>query len=148
MNAFNKTKLGVFIAFICVNSCLLNSCYQLDVHYPDAEYPVAFGQRLAGYEITKKSGFISETLWVYHAGDLGQFPLGSREGLNHNAIWNYTFQKHLSPGQGVHYLKVRQQQTFFTVLTRLLTLGILSPTEVHIEGEVVSITPIGADNLK
>jgi saccharopine dehydrogenase-like NADP-dependent oxidoreductase len=74
--------------------------------------------------------------------------MGSREGLEHHAIWQYTFKKHLSPGQGIHYLKVRQRQTFFTVVARLLTLGILSPTEVHIEGEVVSIAPLETHNLK
>jgi len=132
----------------CSSAFLLSACYQLDVHYPAAEFPVAFGQHLAGYEITEKSGFLSETLWVYHAGDLGQLPIGSREGLEHNAIWQHTFQKHLQPGQGIHYLKVRQRQTFFTVMTRLFTLGLLSPTEIHIEGEVVSVAPVNTNNLK
>jgi hypothetical protein len=142
----NKIKLGILTVLACANGYLLNGCYQLDMHYPDAEYPVAFGQHLAGYEITGKSGFISETLWVYHAGDLGQLPMGSREGIHHDAIWQHTFHKNLLPGQGIHYLKVRQRQTFATVLTRLLTLGVLSPTEVHIEGEVVSVTPIDTPN--
>lgn len=141
-----KIKAGIITA--CTGAVLLSACYQLDVYYPDAEYPVAFGQHLAGYEITATSGFISETLWVYHAGDLGQLPLGSREGLEHRAIWQHTFQKHLLPGQGVHYLKVRQRQTFSTVMTRLLTLGLLSPTEIHIEGEIVSIVPVNINNLK
>lgn len=137
-----NVRSKILTALICVCTYALSSCYQLDVYYPDAEYPIAFGQHLAGYEIIEKTGFISEILWIYHAGDLGQLPIGSREGLEHKVIWKYAFQKHLLPGQGVHYLKVRQRQTFSTIMTRILTLGIISPTEVQIEGEIVSITPI------
>lgn len=141
-----RSKLAILAIVWCTSAFSLSSCYQLDAHYPEAEYPVAFGQNLAGYEITEETGFISEVLWVYHAGDLGQLPMGSREGLAHGAIWKHTFQKYLTPGQGVQYLKIRQRQTISTLLTRLLTLGVISPTEVHIEGQIVSIIPITSKN--
>ena len=145
MKRFNMRVIAILMS---ASAYALSSCYQLDAYYAEAEYPVAFGQHLVGYDINEKIGFISETLWVYHAADLGQLPMGSREGLAHNAIWRHTFQKHLTPGQGVHYLKIRQRQTFSTLITRLLTLGIISPTEVQIEGEIVSITPVVSKSLK
>lgn len=125
----------------------LSSCYQLDVHYQDTtEYPVAFGQHLAGFDILETRGHLSETLWVYHAGDLGQLPIGSREGLAHEDIWAHTFRKHLQAGEGIQYLKIRQQQTLATLLVRLLTLGLLSPTELNIEGKIVRVVPEGTRN--
>ena len=121
--------------------CLCTSCYQLDIHEHDSDYPVAFGQHLAGFDIVEQKGYFNETYWVYHAGDLGQLPLGSREGLEHDHIWSHTFQKYLHPGEGVQHLKIRQRQTLATLVVRVITLGLFSPTELTIEGQIVRIVP-------
>lgn len=120
---------------------ILSSCYQLDIRYSQAKYPVAFGQYLAGYDIVARKGRFQKRFWVYHAADLGQLPIGSREGLAHTEIWQHTFESVLSPGEGIQYLKIQQSQTPLTVLTRLTTLGLVSPTEVEIEGQIVTVIP-------
>ena len=116
------------------------ACYQLDVQYASGEYPVAFGQHLAGFDIVEKRGYLRETLWVYQAGGLDPLAIG-REGPVPDNIWSYTFQKHLRTGEGIQYLKIRQRQSFLTLFIRVLSLGLISPTEVQIEGEIVRVVP-------
>lgn len=132
-----KNVKGWFLILLCL---CCTACYSLDVQYQQGEYPVAFGQHLAGFEVVEKRGYLRETLWVYHAGGLGPLPIGP-EGLTPTNIWSQTFQKHLHTGEGIQYLKIRQRQTFLTLFIRALTLGLLSPTEIQIEGEIVRIVP-------
>jgi len=120
----------------------LSGCMSLLLQAPETDVPVSLSERLYGYRTGQKVGRIEREIWTYHLLGLAQFPLGTREGLSTDRVLSDTLEQQVRPGQGVIRLKVRHTRTPLTWLASIFSLGLLSPTAVIIEGDIVEIWPL------
>lgn len=127
-------------------ACSLSGCMSLLLQAPDTEIPVSLNTRLHGYRSGRVVGRLQQEVWTYHLLGLPQIPLGTREGLATDQVLAGVLQRHVQPGQGVIRLRVQHLRTPLTWTAAILSLGLLSPTAVRIEGEIVELLPASGKN--
>lgn len=120
-------------------AALLSSCMAMVIKAPDGRVPVSLTGQIGGYRVGAMQRHFSREIWTYHLLGLPALPLWTREGLPADDLINPLLREYTRPGQGVIRLKVRHSRTALTWMATLLTLGLLSPTAVNIEGDVVEL---------
>lgn len=128
-------KKGLYLA-LCF---FLVGCMSLHLPRTSSSIPVSLTQKIYGYRVIKPVKHFSKEIWTYHLLGLPQVPIGTREGYAIEDILDEVLMSQTKPGQGVIRLKIRHQRSFFTWMTTIFSLGLLSPTAVSFEGEVVEL---------
>lgn len=118
---------------------LLSGCMSLHLPRTESSVPVSLSAKIFGYRVKGPVKHFSKEIWTYHLLGLPQVPLGTREGYGSTAILDEVLKAETQPGQGVIRLKIGHQRSFFTWMATLFSLGLLSPTAVVIEGDVVEL---------
>lgn len=129
-------------ALLALGFCLiLTSCMSLLLEAPNSEIPASLSNQIRGYQIEARVGYLRQEVWTYHLLGLFELPLGSREGFLREEMLRGVLRQHVAEGQGVVKLRVEHSRTPLTWLATIVTLGLLSPTAVYIEGEIVQLSP-------
>lgn len=112
-----------------------------------SQVPVSLTAKLGGYEIGPVQKHFRREIWVYHLLSLPQFPLGSRDGIDQMRLLDMVIQQEITAAnQGVIRLKIIHERNVFTWVGAMATLGVLTPTAVILEGDVVPVTRLKAQN--
>lgn len=119
--------------------CGLSGCMSLVLQPGRENVPISLSSQIYGYQTGHVLRHLSREIWTYHLLGLPQFPLGTREGLGTNELISAAIQADVSPGQGVIRLQIRHTRTPLTWLATIFSLGLLSPTAVIIDGDVVPL---------
>lgn len=130
------------LSVLCLLCACLSGCMSLLLQAPETEIPVSLNARLYGYRNGRVIGRLQQEVWTYHLLGLPQLPLGTREGLATDQVLAGVLKQQVQPGQGVIRLRVKHQRTPLTWAAAILSLGLLSPTAVSIEGDIVELLPL------
>ena len=134
-----------YLLFLCL-LCSLSSCMSLVLQPSENNLPVSLSSHIYGYQTGQVQRHFSREIWTYHLFGLPQVPLGTREGLAANHLIMDVLQSELQEGQGMVRVRIRHSRTPLTWMATLFSLGILSPTAVHFEGDIVSIQKLNSEN--
>ncbi|MGV3525113.1 MAG: hypothetical protein ACO1RX_12855 [Candidatus Sericytochromatia bacterium] len=134
--AFVKATRGAKLALLLC----LQGCMSLVMQAEDSPFPVSLSEHLPGYRTGRVVRHVSREIWTYHLFGLPQVPLGTREGLDARHLITPLLRDAVEPGQGVVRLRVRHTHTPITWLAALCTLGLITPTAVMLEADVVELS--------
>ena len=108
----------------------------------ESKRPVSLSASVGGYQVLSPARYFKKEVWIYHLFSVPQFPLGSREGVSQDQILDRLIQQQTLESQGIVNLKIRHERNILTWIASLVTLGVLTPTALVIEGEIVDLAPL------
>jgi len=120
----------------------LTACMSLVLEHKQDLPPVSLTKELRGYTVIPPARHFLREVWVYHLLGLPNLSLGTREGMAADHILAQVLEQETENGQGVVQLKIRHEHTAWTLFASAVTLGVLVPTAVILEGDVVHLRPI------
>lgn len=123
-------------------ACLLfglSGCMTLVLQHSQDLPPVSLTEKISGYVVGTPERHFQREVWVYHFLGLPNASLGTREGMAADQILPQVLAQEIETGQGVIQLKVRHEHTAWTLIASAVTLGLLVPTAVILEGDVVDL---------
>lgn len=120
----------------------LQSCMSLVLQSGESDLPVSLSSQIYGYQVGSVQRHLSREIWTYHLFGLPHVPLGTREGLAANNLITDVIKSELQADQGLIRLRIQHVRTPLTWMATLFSLGILSPTAVIFEGDIVSLQKI------
>ncbi|PKL78441.1 MAG: hypothetical protein CVV27_03290 [Candidatus Melainabacteria bacterium HGW-Melainabacteria-1] len=141
-----RHSLIVFL-IVFASLAILSSCMSLVLRAPSSEIPVSLSEQIRGYRSGRQIRHFSREIWTYHLLGLPALPLWTREGLPADDLLTSLLKEYTSPGQGVIRLRVRHARTPLTWAATILTLGLLSPTAVTVDGDVIELLPERAETI-
>ena len=124
---------------------LLASCMSLVLKAPESPVPVSLSGQIKGYRSARVIRHLVHEIWVYQLLGLPQMPAWTLEGLSPDELVSPLLKEATSPSQGLIRLKLRQSRTPVTWLATILTLGLLSPTSVTIEADLVELESVNSE---
>lgn len=101
--------------------------------------PVSLTARIRGYKISSPLRHFSREVWQYHLFGWPGFPLGTREGIPVSELLDTLLQAEAKAGEGIIHFKIRHEHTPWTWISAAVTLGIVVPTALILEGDVVQL---------
>jgi hypothetical protein len=140
--AIKRFGLGSFLGLLVFG---LTGCMSLVLEHKQDLPPVSLTEVLRGYRVMPPARHFLREVWVYHLLGLPNLSLGTREGLAANQILAQVLAQETENGQGVVQLKIRHEHTAWTLIASAVTLGVLVPTAVILEGDVVQLQPDNRD---
>lgn len=115
-------------------------CMALLIADGQTDIPISLSGQLSGYKIHATPHSFREEVWIYHFWNIQHLALGTlQDGLRYDHLLHDVVRKHITAGQGVIHLKIRHERNTLTLLSALFTLGIMTPTAVIIEGDIVDL---------
>lgn len=121
---------------------LLSSCASLQIEPIDLQAPVSLTEQIYGYEQVRKVGHFRREVWVYHVLGMPQWSLGTRQGSHPQQLLKTILNEELQPNQGVVRLKIQHMRNGFTWFTSLISLGVVTPTVLIVEGDRIEVQPL------
>ncbi len=121
---------------------MLNSCMSLMFKSPDTKALISLTDEIPGQRTGKVLRHVSYEIWTYHLLGLPSVPLGTREGIPADNLIEPLVKNDLAAGNGIVRLKVTHARTPLTWVATIFTLGLVSPTAVTVEGDVVELLPL------
>jgi hypothetical protein len=128
---------------LLLTTLLLAGCMTVVLREPVSEIPMSLTGHLRGYRLERTGRYFSQEVWIYYWGGIPNLPMGTREGLRTDHLIEDVVKRHVGPGQGVINLKIRHEKTFANWVATLVSLGIVSPSAVIVEGDVVNLQRLG-----
>jgi hypothetical protein len=116
----------------------LQSCMALVLERKENQPLVSLTGQIRGYNVNIERHFTRE-VWIYHLLGLPDFSLGTREGLAPDRLLDHVLSQETQENQGIIHLKIRHEHTAWTLIASAVTLGVLVPTAIIIEGDIVSL---------
>lgn len=110
-----------------------------------SEPPVSLTARIRGYDVSPPLRHFSREVWQYHLLGWPGCPLGTREGIPATQVLDTLLRAEAGPGQGIVHLKIRHEHTIWTWISAAVTLGMVVPTALILEGDVVDIRRLAHD---
>lgn len=135
------------IVLIPMVTLLLNACMSVLIKAPASPFPISLTEHIPGYRIGPVRQHIAREIWLYQLLGVSQWSLWTREGVPPDDLIVPLLQPHVGIQQGVVRLKITHSRTALTGITSLVTLGILSPTAINIEADIVDLEPLKESEL-
>ena len=133
-----KFKLQIILLMI-VSSICLTSCMSVLIKAPESSFPISLTEHIPGYRVGTLQKHIAREIWLYQLLGVSQWSLWTREGIPPDDLIVPLLKPHVGFQQGVIRLKITHSRTALTWATSLVTLGILSPTAINIEADIVDL---------
>lgn len=108
---------------------------------PDTTVPISLSGEVQGHRTGRVIRHVSREIWTYHLFGMPSVPLGTREGFAADDLVAPLLADEMASGHGIVRLKISHARTPLTWLATIFSLGILSPTSVTVEGDVVELLP-------
>ncbi|PIQ26337.1 hypothetical protein COW36_14885 [bacterium (Candidatus Blackallbacteria) CG17_big_fil_post_rev_8_21_14_2_50_48_46] len=140
----NKHKYLMIV--LIITGFFLSACMALHIQIHEDTPPVSLTRTLRGYKTSQPLFHFQKEVWVYHIFGFPDLSLGTREGIPADQLLDQLLKQAAGPQQGIVQLKIKHEHTVWTLIASAVTLGLLVPTAVIVEGDVVNLEPLGSSS--